>query len=87
MSASTARKRFEHIIHNNLSEFLDEYNILTEHQHGFRKGSSACTQLVETFHDFSSDINNKQIDAIFMEFLKEFDKVFHKKLLYKLKKK
>lgn len=82
---STVCKLLEHIIHNHISEFLEKYNILTKHQHGFRKGYSTNTQLVLTVHDFAKAINNgKQIDAVFMDFSKAFDKVCHKKLLHKL---
>lgn len=84
---STCCKILEHIIHNHIVEFLNKHNFLTRHQHGFRKGFSTCTQLVETVHDFAKSINHgKQLDAIFMDFAKAFDKVSHKKLLFKLEK-
>lgn len=84
---STVCKLLEHIIHNSISYFLDEHNILNQHQHGFRKGFSTTTQLVSTIHDFATSINNgKQTDAIFMDFAKAFDKVSHNKLVYNLEK-
>lgn len=83
----TACKLLEHIIHSHITQFIDQHNILTKHQHEFRKGHSTCTQLVETIHDFALTINNgKQTDVIFMDFKKAFDKVSHKKLLFKLSK-
>lgn len=82
---STTCKLLEHIIHKHLIKFLDEHNVLTNAQHGFRRGYSTTTQLVETVHDFSQAINEgKQIDVIFMDFRKAFDKVSHTKLLHKL---
>lgn len=84
---STTCKLLEHIIHNQMLNFLDAHNFLSKSQHGFRKGFSTCTQLVETIHDFSTSINNRtQIDAIFMDFSKAFDKVSHTKLLHKVHK-
>lgn len=72
---STSCKILEHIIHKHIIEFLNAHNILTECQYGFRKGYSACTQLVATIHDFAVSVNNvKQIDAIFMDFSKAFAK-------------
>lgn len=84
---STPCELLEYIIHTHISEFLSKHNILTKHQHGFKKGYSTCTQLVETIHDFATSINNgTQTNAIFMDFAKAFDKVSHKKLLFKLEK-
>lgn len=78
-------KLLENIIHKHRIKFLDEHNVLTNAQHGFRRGYSTTTQLVETVHDFSQAINEgKQIDVIFMDFRKAFDKVSHTKLLHKL---
>lgn len=55
-------------------------------QHGFRKGRSTTTQLVEIVHDFASTINKgKQTDAILLDFSKAFDKVSHVKQIHKLR--
>lgn len=82
---STACKILEHIIHKQIVTFLDEHKVLTKAQHGFRRGYSTTTQLVETIHDFATALNEgEQLDAIFMDFQKAFDKVSHKKLLHKL---
>lgn len=42
---STVCKLLENIIHKHISEFLEKHDILTEHQHGFRRFST-CTQRV-----------------------------------------
>lgn len=82
---STACKVLEHIIHKHIADFLEQNNFLTNAQHGFRRGFSTATQLVQTIHDFAQAINEgKQTDAIFMDFKKAFDKVSHNKLLHKL---
>lgn len=82
---STACKILEHIIHKHLSTFLEEHNVISKAQHGFRKGYSTCTQLIQTIHDFAEAINEgKQTDVIFLDFRKAFDTVSHNKLIYKL---
>lgn len=82
---SSSCKILEHIIHKHISNFLEQHNVLTKFQHGFRRSHSTCTQLVETVHDFASAINDGlQTDVIFMDFKKAFDTVSHYKLLHKL---
>lgn len=62
----TSCKLLEHIIHNHIFEFLEENEVLTQKQHGFRRGYFTTTQLVEMTHDFASSINKgNQIDVTF----------------------
>lgn len=76
----------EHIIAKHINKFLEEHSILSDFQHGFRKGYSTITQLVTIVHTFAKTLDmNGQIDAIFMDFSKAFDKVHHEKLIQKLK--
>lgn len=84
---SSCCKLIEHVIAKALNEFLVDKIILTSFQHGFRKGYSTVTQLVTVIHTFASAIdNNNQIDLIFLDFSKAFDKVTHSKLIFKLRK-
>ena len=54
-------------------------------QHGFRARLSCETQLVLTFHDWANILSQRvQVDAPFLDFNKAFEKVSHKKLLYKI---
>lgn len=81
----TLCKLLEHIISNMVTDFLDKNNFITEFQHGFRKGYSTVTQLVTTVHEFASTLDKSgQIDAVFIDFSKAFDRVPHGKLLFKL---
>ena len=65
-------------------------SILADCQHGFRSQRSCETQLVQFFHDLVSNLdralnrNHRQTDVIIMDFAKAFDKVPHRRLLYKL---
>ena len=64
---------------------FDSYNILTNHQHGFRRGRSCETQLAGLVDELAKSLDNKgQTDLIILDFSKAFDKVPHKRLLYKL---
>lgn len=82
---STCSKLLEHILCKHLSNYLDTHNLLSPVQHGFRRGLSTVTQLVVTVHDFAQAINRReQIDLIFLDFAKAFDKVSHPKLLLKV---
>lgn len=82
---STSCKIFEHIIYKHIVDFLEKHEVLTDAQHGFRRGYFTNTQLLGITHDFAEAINKgKQTDAIYMNFSKAFDKVSHNKLLHKL---
>ena len=83
---SICSKYLEHIIRSNVMDHLDSHQILTEAQHGFRKKRSTVSQLIETVHVMLSTLEKqKERDVIFLDFSKAFDKVPHKRLLYKLR--
>ena len=83
-------KTLEHIIVSNINKHLAFESILADCQHGFRSQKSCETQLVQFFHDLFSNLvralnrNHRQTDVIIMDFAKAFDKVPHRRLLYKL---
>ena len=54
---------------------LNEHNILSDAQFGFRHKHSAELQLLRTIHDFAFNLNNKKTDIILLDFSKAFDKV------------
>ena len=80
----------EHIIFSNINKHISLENILADCQHGFRSQRSCETQLIQFFHDMVSNLDraqnrgHRQTDVIIMDFAKAFDKVPHKRLLYKL---
>ena len=82
-------KILEHIIVSNMKHISLE-NSFADCQHGFRSQRSCETQLVQFFHDMVSNLGlalnrgHRQTDVIIMDFAKAFDKVPHKRLLYKL---
>ena len=83
-------KTLEHIIVSNINKHLAFESILADCQHGFRSQRSCETQLVQFYHDMVSNLDGaqdrgqKQTDVIIMDFAKAFDKVPHRRLLYKL---
>ena len=83
---SISCKVMEHIMCSNLMRHLDENNILSDLQHGFRRKRSCETQLVLTVDELSRALDQgKQIDCILLDFAKAFDKVSHKSLIAKLR--
>ena len=79
-------KIFEKIIREKISEHLAKNNLITNSQHGFSKGKSCLTNLIEFFDIIMQwyDDDNP-IDILYLDFEKAFDKVEHNKLLLKLK--
>ena len=78
-------KLLEHIICRHLMKHLEDNNILTDLNHGFRSGYSCESQLLVTMEDLLQGYDsNTQIDCAILDFSKAFDTVPHKKLLHKL---
>ena len=64
---------------------MENNNLFSDCQHGFRRHRSCVTQLLEAMNDFTALIENSTcIDVIYMDFAKAFDKVPHQRLLNKL---
>ena len=77
-----ASKLFEHIATSNFMGHLVNHGILYEKQHGFMKGRSCESQLLELTHGLLNSLHDgKQTYLIVMDFAKAFDKVCHEKLV------
>jgi hypothetical protein len=71
----------EHM-HSNIIKHLEKKS--SEYQHGFRKERSCESQLVITLQDLANGLNSgDQLDCIPLDFSKAFDKVPHKRLIFK----
>ena len=81
---SIVSKCLERLIFNKIYPVLDQdINI---NQHGFRKGYSTTTQLLEFYDKLQSYLDQGiQCDAIYLDLAKAFDSVPHSLLLVKLK--
>ena len=54
-------------------------------QFGFLIGRSTVSQLIQVVHEYAKALEKKQqVDVIYLDFAKAFDKVPHNKLLFKL---
>ena len=78
---------FGHIVViSHVRDHLDEYDILSPLQHGFRERHSCESQLLLTLQDlFSWRDRGVQIDPVLLDFAKAFDIVPHESVLGKLK--
>ena len=73
---SIVSKCLEHIIHHHIISHFDQFGILHDSQHGFRKGRSCESQLILTIHDLAKGLDDgSQIDVVLLDFSKAFDKV------------
>lgn len=75
-------KLLEHIVNKHLVSFLESKGTINPSQHGFRVGLSTVTQLIEFYHELSTYVNDRtQVDAVFIDLSKAFDRVPHRKLV------
>ena len=80
-------KVFERVICSKLVVFLEETGALNESQHGFRKGRSCISQLLEHFETVINFLDNGyNVDVVYLDFCKAFDKLDFNILLQKLKR-
>jgi len=79
-------KTFERVIRIKLVDFLESNQLLNKYQHGFRSKRSCLTQLIEHYDIILEYLEQGQnIDVIYLDFAKAFDKVDHGILAHKLK--
>lgn len=80
-------KLFERILKKHLVNHLESNSLIGNFQHGFRKGRSCLTQLLDHYTEIFNNINSgNNVDVIYLDFARAFDKVDHRILLNKVKK-
>ena len=80
-------KVLERIVFKSVYNYLHVNQLLSMHQSGFRPGDSTVNQLVYMYHQFCEALDKKKdVRIVFCDISKAFDKVWHKGILYKLKK-
>ena len=79
-------KLLESLLRDHMVEFITRHNLINQTQHGFLKGRSCLTNLLEFMEHISKWADDgSPVDVIYLDFQKAFDKVPHQRLLIKLK--
>ena len=79
-------KVFERIVVNKLINYFEEMSLFNPNQHGFRRGRSCLSQLLDHYQRILSILESgNEVNVIYLDFAKAFDKVDHKILVEKLK--
>jgi len=75
----------EKVIFKHLFNYIKDNDLITRHQSGFMPGDSTVNQLVYMYNLFAKALNDKKdIQLVFCDQSKAFDKVWHPGLIYKL---
>ena len=78
-------KFFERMMHYRITAFLNEHNILSDSQFGFRKKHSTSLALIHLMNMLSTSIDNgKPTIGVFLDLSKAFDTLDHNILVSKL---
>ena len=81
---SNTCKLMEKIVKVDIESHLEKH-VLGNSQHGFRRGRSPQTNMVEFLDKLTSWLDEgKSVDVIYFDFSKAFDKVCHKRLAVKM---
>ncbi len=82
---SIACKIMESIIREYLMKHMIDNDLFAEQQHGFLPGRSCVTQLLDVLDDwFLNFDNNVPVDEIYLDMVKAFDTVPHRRLFTQL---
>ena len=65
-------KILESFVSSSITEFLTQYRLISQHQHGFTKGRSCLTNLLTALNDLTSLLDNGiGTDIILLDFQKD----------------
>ena len=81
-------KTFEKVIFKDLFNYFHKNELFTKCQSGFLPDDSCISQLLSVVHDINSSFDcgpTQDVRGIFLDIPKTFDKVWQKRILFKLK--
>ena len=82
---SIVGKIFESIVKDNIVKHLDRHNLIKGSQHGFTKGRSCLTNLLQFIESVTKSVDDgNSLDIVYLDFAKAFDKVPYQRLFRKL---
>ena len=83
---SVSCKVLESILKDRIMDHLENNNLLSATQHGFRGGKSCATNLIEFLNEITAAVDKGEpVDVVFLDFAKAFDKVPKKRLAEKMR--
>ena len=78
-------KVMEKLVRIKIVQHLSKFNLISRDQHGFVKGRSCSTQLLEVLDAWTEALDDGGcVDVIYMDFQKAFDTVPHRRLIQKV---
>ena len=84
---SVVGKLCERVVKEKWTKHLEGKEVLTIHQYGFRKGSSCSSNLLAFYSRVIDIVQEREgwVDGVYLDLKKAFDKVPHKRLLWKIR--
>jgi hypothetical protein len=77
---------FESIIKDAINAHLEDFQLIRDSQHGLTRGKSCLTNLLVYLEDVTSMLDaGKDVDIVYLDYAKAFDKVPHARLIDKLR--
>ena len=72
------------VFDNSLFNFLNQNDLISPAQSGFKPGGSCINQLLSITHEIYYSVDDGcEIHGVFLDILKPFDKVWHDGLVFK----
>ena len=76
----------ERLMFSEMFRFLIKNNLIFSNQTGFKLGDSCIDQLLSiTYEIYKSLVDGFEVRGVFLDISKDFDKVWHKGIIFKLK--